>query len=105
MTNTCEFHFRHYWCVDDSFTEIFVIGFDAAPVLETSRKLSEWALDYFQNLDAVEEFELVEGRFYEIIGRMKVTGSTDYYGEYDEYHEVFDLIKHEVTEEQFKRCF
>ena len=50
--------------------------------------VSEWFMDSFSNYDMHDLFSLDKDSHYQVIGKATLTGTYDYYGEYDEHLDI-----------------
>lgn len=67
-----------------------------------TRFASEWVLESFQECDFHEIFELDEDSHWQIIGKATISGSFDYFGEYDEDLDIIEYEKVQVPDRFFK---
>lgn len=58
--------------------------------------MSEWFQESFSNEDFHDLFDLDKEKCYQVVGKATITGSYDYYGEYDE---TVDIDEFRVQEE------
>lgn len=60
------------------------------------RFVSEWAMTSIQDEDAHELFSLDKTKYWQVVGRARICGWFDYWGEYDEEITVLEFEKSEV---------
>jgi hypothetical protein len=58
--------------------------------------MSEWFQESFSNEDFHDLFRLDKEKCYQVVGKATITGSYDYYGQYDE---TVDVDEFQVQEE------
>lgn len=101
-SKSVEFFFRvwvHPEDGDPADIETWFHGFES--VKPGTRYVSEWARDSLSNEDFNDIFGLDKTRHWQVIGKCRLSGCFDCYGEYDETLDVLDFEKSEVPEEWF----
>lgn len=91
-----EFNFRIWIHPEDGdSSDIEIWCHELEPMDRCKRPASEWVREYMENEDLHAAFELDRTKHFQVLGKGKIRGWFDYWGEYDE---EMDIIEFETAE-------
>ena len=101
MSCTVEFCFR-VWAHPEDPADIEVWHHGLEPtVIGKHTYFAEWARESLSNEDFHELFKLDKSKHWQIVGKMTLNGSYDYFGEYNEEMDLIEFEKAEVPDGWF----
>lgn len=94
-----DFYFR-IWTYSSGDSATIDVWYQGLEETRPNRRfVSEWAKEALENEDIISLFDLDESKCWQIFGHARITGSFDYYGEYDETTDILSFEKAEVPED------
>ncbi len=97
-----EFYFR-VWVhpVDGDPSDVYTWYQGLEPTDSKSSFIEDWSSESLRNEDFHELFDLDPTKHWQVVGKAKIYGSFDYWGEYDEEITIIEFQKAEVPDSFF----
>ena len=96
-----QFEFR-IWIYPEDPPDIETWCYELEPTVSLRIGIAEWARESLQCEDFESLFSIKEGEAWQVIGKGEISGSYDYYGEYDEMLDVIEFQKEPIPESHLK---